>query len=667
MKTVNNRVSLRSSWRALFSGATLVGLLSLLLAACGGGGGSSGVAAQSCTGANCGTLQIGLTDADGDFIRYAVNVVSVDLTKADGTVVHTLPAAPSTRVDFSQYVDVTEFLTAASVPAGAYKKVSVTLDYSTADLQVEVAGAAVPVPPANIHDADGNVLTQLTLEVRFDDGHPLVVAPGAPRLFTIDFNLAASNQVDTGQDPPVVTVSPFLAADIDPAAPKEMRVRGPLASADLIGLTYTVDLRPGEHGDDAGDFGQATVQIDANTAFEINGVALSGVAGLTALAALPAGTPTLARGKLNVADHTFHASMVKAGESVPGNHHDGLVGNVVARSGNTLTVRGATIDRPDGSVVFDDNVTVTVGANTVVRKEDDHGEQGQHPGSQQVQGRRLALSEGENPEAQLDISAISVGQRIEVRGELSENPETHARTIDATAGAVRLLVTHITGMVNSTSPGHMEITLQRIDHRDAGIFDFTGTGSSAATDAKPATYQVDTGGINSDLASGSPVRLFGFVVPFGQATADVDFTVQTVVDLESEGHAHLVIGWGPDGTLAPFTSLSDTGLTIDLANPALGAGLSGHFLLTGDSLLDIKSLAGPLSVSPAAGEEAKFAIKQGDTIQVFDTFASFSTALAALVDGTNVVSGLYAEGTWDSATGDFAAHLLVVRIGASLM
>ena len=94
---------------------------------------------------------------------------------------------------------------------------------------------------------------------------------------------------------------------------------------------------------------------------------------------------------------------------------------------------------------------------------------------------------------------------------------------------------------------------------------------------------------------------------------------------------------------------------------------SGTFLTIG-TVINSKAVEDPATYRVDTGDlVAKFAIKQGDTIQVFDTFPSFSTALAALVNGTNVVSGLYAEGNYDSVTGDFAAHLLVVRIGASLM
>jgi hypothetical protein len=53
---------------------------------------------------------IALTDAEGDFASYTVDVLSLTLTTANGAVVETLPL--STRVDFARYTDLTEFLSA---------------------------------------------------------------------------------------------------------------------------------------------------------------------------------------------------------------------------------------------------------------------------------------------------------------------------------------------------------------------------------------------------------------------------------------------------------------------------------------------------------------------------------------------------------------------------
>jgi hypothetical protein len=70
--------------------------------------------ADPATASECGTLLIGLTDADGDFLSYTVDVVSLILEKADGSVVETMPA--TTRIDFSQYVELTELIASATLP-----------------------------------------------------------------------------------------------------------------------------------------------------------------------------------------------------------------------------------------------------------------------------------------------------------------------------------------------------------------------------------------------------------------------------------------------------------------------------------------------------------------------------------------------------------------------
>src|SRR5208283_1619163 len=110
-----------------------------LLTACGGGGGSMGSStaassgsttsmAQSCS--NCGTAVVSLTDAPGDFVNYIVNVVSLQLTRSDGTVVQTVPA--TTQVDFAQLVNLSEIISAGQIPAGQYVSAQLTLDYSGA-------------------------------------------------------------------------------------------------------------------------------------------------------------------------------------------------------------------------------------------------------------------------------------------------------------------------------------------------------------------------------------------------------------------------------------------------------------------------------------------------------------------------------------------------------
>ena len=85
------------------------------LSACGGSGSGpvnqAPVSSQGCDATTCGTLLVSLTDADGDFLSYSMDFVSLSLTRANGTVVQALPTRQ--RVDFAERVDLTELVTAA--------------------------------------------------------------------------------------------------------------------------------------------------------------------------------------------------------------------------------------------------------------------------------------------------------------------------------------------------------------------------------------------------------------------------------------------------------------------------------------------------------------------------------------------------------------------------
>src|SRR4051812_15906713 len=168
--------------------------LLLALTACGGGGGMADSAPVSAPpppaagcGSDCNTVFFALTDADGDFLSYTVDVVSLKLKRPNGTIVEMLPAAA--RIDFAQYVDLSELLTVGTVPNGAYFAATLRLDYSNADITVERGGMPVA---AQAVDANGAPLGVVDVTVTLDNRHHLVVAPGRPSLLTFDFNLAAS-------------------------------------------------------------------------------------------------------------------------------------------------------------------------------------------------------------------------------------------------------------------------------------------------------------------------------------------------------------------------------------------------------------------------------------------------------------------------------------------
>src|SRR5438046_10450562 len=111
---------------------------------CGGGAGSplSSMAPAS------GVAMVTLTDAPGDFLSYRLAVVSLKLTRADGTAVETLPA-PS-KVEFAQLANLSEVISARQVSTGTYTGVSMTLDYSGATIVVDDGAGGLTVPAAHI-------------------------------------------------------------------------------------------------------------------------------------------------------------------------------------------------------------------------------------------------------------------------------------------------------------------------------------------------------------------------------------------------------------------------------------------------------------------------------------------------------------------------------------
>src|SRR5206468_11703030 len=103
-----------------------------------------------------------------------------------------------------------------------------------------------------------------------------------------------------------------------------------------------------------------------------------------------------------------------------------------------------------------------------------------------------------------------------------------ATTMDASSGLVRLLVTQLNGSVNNVVGNTVAMTLARIDGRPIGLFNFAGTGPTG-NDANPNSYQVATGALDlTGIVSGTPLKVRGFVQPFGQATATDDFHAITL-------------------------------------------------------------------------------------------------------------------------------------------
>jgi hypothetical protein len=599
----------------------LIAFAAALAAACGSGDSTEGPQGSSC--GDCGTALLTMTDAEGDFLSYTVDITSLQLKKANGTVVQTLPA--TSRIDFAQLVDLSEVLSAGQVPAGEYVSATLGVDFSDAEIIVD-DGTTNGMSVAAV-DAAGQALGHVDLTVQLDNRRHLLITRKRVSHLAFDLDLAASNTVNLGAH--TVTVSPFILASVQPPEDRPMRARGKLASVDVSGSSYTIDLRPFREA--AQSSGQLVVHTTGTTRFEINGSVATGATGLTQLAALDNHPVTIAFGSIDATDHSFTATRVLAATSAEDLRRDYLSGNVLARSGNTLTVGGVRLGRRNGHFGFEAGpVAVTIGPNTLVTRD------GQGAGT-------------------MDIGAISVGQHIEVFGDYSRAGVAPG-TVDATAGRVRLNFTHIFGKVATTSAGGVTLALQAIDGRDPARFNFAGTGSTPASDADPAHYEVDTGALGiTGLASNQYTRLFGFVTPFG--TAAPDFKADTFLDF-TDRYASIAIGWGVNGSTDPFSASSATALTLDLT------GVRGVLKL-GGRIIDVTTLTTGVQLVPASAGSLAFAIAHRGSREVdnFSSFADFTAALDADLNGTTAMYSLVADGSYDSAGGVFTVKRLLVLLG----
>ncbi len=610
-------------------------IVALSAAACGGGSSTSTpsappVQAAECdpgdpaTADLCGTVYLALTDADGDFLSYGVDVVSLTLETANGRIVETLPR--STRIDFTEYVDLTELFTAATIPPATYVSGSITLDYSNADIHVEKDGTA---EDAVVVDASGAPLTTATLDVTLSNRDRLVVTRGRPAFLQLDFDLEASHVIDLEASPVTATSEAFIVAEVTPVDEKTIRVRGPVTDVDVDDLSYTVNIRP--FRDTSGEFGLVSVEVTEATEFEVNGDSFTGADGLSALDAEAPGIASVALGVLDLDAREFTASIVLAGSSVPGIDRDAVRGNIIARDGNLLTVRGARVIPRDRQAFFRDTVVVEISDTTRVFKDGD-------------------------PDGGSTIADLSVGQRVTIRGNADNDTISSSAPevlFDATAGYVRMHLTSLSGIVNTAAPGEAIIDLQSIDRRRVSIFDFTGTGET--DDADPANYEVATSlpGIDA-TANGKPVVAKGFPTAFG--TAPPDFVARTVIDF-SGVRSSLGVGWGTDGTTEPFLRLDADGLVLNNTNPDID---QRNVIKQGPVLIDLGELDSGTTVEPVESGRSVYTIKSGDSLRIYTDFADFAGDLALSLDGATAARSMFAYGEYDASANVFTARKLGV-------
>jgi len=233
----------------------------------------------------------------------------------------------------------------------------------------------------------------------------------------------------------------------------------------------------------------------------------------------------------------------------------------------------------------------------------------------------------------------------------------------ATSSLVRLLVTQLNGHANGVPAGNtLVMTLDGIDGRPIGLFNFSGTGTTVGNDANPNSYQVATSTLDlSGIAANTPLKVRGFVRPFGQATTTNDFGAIALIDV-TNAPATLVVGW-PSLEAAPFSNPTANGMTVNLAN----AGLLHDVFRGGvDTRLALSDAPIVNAANPARG---LFVIGTNGTVQaeresrVYTQLGNYQAALQAdLAAGRKARSFVASGGTYFDATKTLTSSLMATAL-----
>jgi len=506
-------------------------------------------------------------------------------------------------------------------------------------------------------------------------------------------NLAASTvNLNSPGNPTAVAVRPYITAAIAPPDNKMIRVRGPLINSSVDLLTYTVYVRP--FYDEADDLGSLTLFTDANTIYTINGVMSSGSTGLYQLSQSSAGstvtaayttytptpTPTATAGK-------YYAKYVIAGSTLEDIYTQGIEGDVIARNGDTLTLRGATLSISDtgsstgNTTYYATDSFLIVGPSTIVTADD-------------------------STLTGLNYNSIGVGQHVIARG-LYSLSSANILTLNATGdtatntGSVRLISTNLWGSLVSSKAGNLLLNVQAINDWPISDFIFTGNGATSASDPSGASFLVNTGAIViPDTLTGDPLWVDGLVAPFGSAPPDFNATsVNSELSVQQVGAAtsgpdstcaqgeltcipaSMVVHWNGPGATKPLLGLGTDAVSVNITNglvqdavirigsenilmsslpasPTITAAVApAAVTATADAAGSLPQVLAPVFLPEYSYGDPTAASPAG--INMFSAFSTFASGLTTALATTPALE-LEARGTYDRATNTFYAISLNV-------
>jgi hypothetical protein len=631
----------------------------------------------ACNGSTVVTLTA--TPSSDPFITYRVGVASIQLQTSSGKP-STMILPAETTVDFTKVTDLSELLGAPTVPKGTYSGAEITLDYSAAQIIYDDGSLdGVALTPV---DASGKALALARVTVTVDPSDPLRSAAKQASRLSLSFNLAASNLINLSND--TVTVTPLISASMQPLDAKQVRLNGPLLSAN--NSTLATGVMPFDSTTAA--LGSISTEPSDTTTYEINGFVFTGAAGQTEIAALPANTVMTVFGTLTATSSasiltdtststdtvttpttttptpttpatttpttttttattptttttpivttptstitstvTFTASQVLVDGTAQSVGFARLSGTVSARSGNTLGIEDATLTQSGATATLEPGTTlVNVGPSTLV------------------------TFFGQGVEAAISTQQISVGSVIEAFGTAS-NTSTGQVLLDASAGRVRLDQTSASGIVSVQGSSTLTLDLTSMGGRAISAFDFTGSG------AAPTQYGVEFNPAPdlSNSTVGAPVIVSGFANAF--ASASPNFAASALLD-PTTINAQLVVDWS-GGTAAPFSSFDTSSIVLNPASSNFG---QRHEILIGSQLVNLVGLASNPTITPGTSSAGVFSIGHvvSSTVENFETYSAFITQLQTELNGTTLATGMTAIGQYTTSTAAFTATSITI-------
>ena len=639
------------------------------------------------------------------YASYIVTIDSITLTRSDNTI-YTAVATPEV-VDLTQVHNIAEMWSSGSVPDGTYIAATITLDYTNALIAVRQGDTSVALcatitttcAKATILDLSTKAApTTYAVTVQFDPLNQPSLTPTyastSAALMAVDFDLTASGYIDSSTSPATVYVQPYMSIGHQPSDTKLIRVRGPLANSSVDINTYTVYIRP--FYDEANNIGQLTMFSQPNTVYTLNGAAYIGNKGLSALSVLSAGSTITAGYTTFQPDYNplngayagrFNLQYVVAGSTLEDIYTNGISGDVIARTGDLLTLRGSTLilTTADTFEYEVDDCLVQIGADTIVTADD-------------------------NPLlTNLAPSSIAVGDHITARGVYTQTAagvsscgteffgeDVYLDSTGTTAtntGSVRLQPNEAFGTLVSSAAGSLVMDLTSIDYWPVAAYNFAGNGTTTPV---PTAFSVNTEGLAlpAGTVSGDPIWVSGYASPFGAAPPDyLAFALNNELSVQTAGGslgggvattpgngacgvgsqvcdpAVLSVLWTA-GTATPFTTFSAQSFVINLSN----AELTTAIIQIGSETLQMKSLASSPVIEPTSNATTEtFAPRYtwGDPftsttteestaasttqLNASSSFSVFASGVTATLGTAAPAKQLVVRGIYDRATNTFTA------------